>query len=56
MVANWKGGTKMCGTKNIYQYKINSNLPSSLFVFVPGTITPESRKKNYSAPIGSMGN
>ena len=26
------------------------------FVFVPGTIAPESRNKNHSAPIGSMGN
>ena len=38
------------------EYVAIKNTKQNLLVFIPPTFTLESRNKNYSAPIGSMGN
>ena len=40
--------------QRIYIYIKNTK--QNVLVFIPPTFTLESRNKNYSAPIGSMGN
>ena len=48
-----QGGTGWAPPKEYISIK---NTKQLLCVFIPGTFILESRNKNYSAPIGSMGN